>query len=167
MNEELEEKNLENQINEDDEEEGDQRKIYEEQSNEAKKEALFNKMHEELQETAEKLRGVLPENRQLRSLGTETGGLEVNYEEIDRQNDMDKDVWDDYKAAAGEGNTFETTHHHSFIHGKKKGKGKKGRKMGSMRLSDNQVEQSLSSHVARLQQMRTDRSHENDGGISM
>ena len=147
-----------------DEDDDNQRKIYDEQD--IKKISIFERLGNAIKTVQNKLEGVRAEGFEVRTLDDEIGGVEVDYEQIDKQTDIDKDVWDDHKPPEAI-ETFTTEDYKAFIHKKKKGKGKKGRKMGAMTLSDDEIEESMSSHVARLQQLREDRGHDQGGGMMM
>jgi len=112
----------------------------------------------------------------LRSLSQEVGGLEVDYKKAQQDAENDQDPWDkDFEAdnacmEEGEevdtesGLEFDSTNYKAFIHKKKKGKGKKGKKMGTMTLDG--AGEAKMSQVAKLNKMRKaklDRGDENKG----
>jgi hypothetical protein len=114
---------------------------------------------------------IITSKDQLRSLSREIGGLEVDYEKIQQESEVDKDPWDqDFDEAniaieedeegLGVGTEFDSSSYKSFIYKKKKGKGKKGKKMGPMTLDD--VGNKDMGHLEKLNKARKARLEKGD-----
>lgn len=109
--------------------------------------SIFDEIINELKETKEKLesaiRKVRPKRKQERELDKETGGTEIDYKKEAEMADEDVDIWDkeakEEKAAEVlmDGDDFESSANQSFIHRKKRNKGKRKGKLGPMTLDDN------------------------------
>jgi hypothetical protein len=113
------------------------------------KKNIYAKLKDEIHKHSDHLKecqnSIHPKRKQERELDRETGGLEVDYEKIQKKNNEDKDVWDkDFKEEnaafappqAADDDLLEASAYESFIHRKKRRRGKNG-KMGKMKLDSN------------------------------
>jgi hypothetical protein len=117
---------------------------------------------------------VITSKDQLRSLSRETGGLEVDYKKSQEEAENDKDPWDigfdeanvsieDDGEESETGAEFDSSNYKAFIHKKKKGKGKKGKKIGAMTLD--KKEGPRISHLEKLNQARKARIDRSEEGV--
>lgn len=112
--------------------------------------------------------GIIAFKNKERSLSDEVGGLETNYDKIRKKIHESIDEWDIPEDVVDitDSNTSLSSAYKSFIHKKKKGKGRTPKKLGSMTLG----EQNLDSlnYMEKIKKMRDNKSRNNSGnGISM
>jgi len=149
-----------------------------------KKSNVFDELKDTIKDAASKLKGATEifnnKKKQLRTLDRETGGVEADYDEASKKNDMDKDLWDlkEIGSKTTEEIPFESSQNESFIHDKKTKRGRRGkRKMGAMILNNNALPDKKLTFGEKIKQIRTmkkDRSFDvgygqsgNDGGAMM
>ncbi|MES2678225.1 MAG: hypothetical protein V4612_07975 [Pseudomonadota bacterium] len=136
----------------------------------AKRNSIYQRLRQELSNAAEKLRNAIrPINNQLRSLDKEVGGVEVDYNKIDKRTNLDVDVWDDQtkkiNQEAIEAENSDAEENKSFIHLIKSGFGKKGKKrkhLGQVDLGKSAQENDEArpaGFVERLNKSKEERSH--------
>jgi Sec-independent protein translocase protein TatA len=149
-------------------------KNHPEKATDAKRRNIFKRLKNELGKVTKKLRNaVRPLHTELRSLDNEVGGLEVDYEEIDKKNDKDIDVWDNrtQKIQQGAEESYEQDQeeNESFIHAVKTGiwrrkKGKKRkRSMGQVDLGEAAENSKSEGFIGRLFNQQL--SNKNDNSI--
>ncbi len=140
----------------------------------AKRDSIYQRLKDELSNAAQKLRNAIrPVNNELRSLDNEVGGVEVNYEAIDKATDKDVDVWDEQTKKIAqesiEADLQDVEENKSFIHLIKTGfgrRGKKRKKMGQVDLGKSAGESDEvrpAGFVEKLSKLKEDRSHIQNG----
>jgi hypothetical protein len=143
-----------------------------------KRESVYKKLKNELGNVVIKLRNAIrPVSTEIRSLDNEVGGVEVDYKKVLEKIDKDVDVWDDrtkkIAQASVEADHKDMEENESFIHGIKTGilgkrRGKKRKHLGQVDLGKATQDEDTPpvGFIKQLTQLREDRSHERDGGIS-
>jgi hypothetical protein len=125
---------------------------------------ICDDMQSDIKKNKDNLEDIAVKKKKERNLGTEVGGLEQDYEEIQEEsNDSIEFGSEDLDLETGGQGLSEE--YKAFIHKKKKGKGKGGKKMGKMTLTEKSME-SL-SYVERVKKLKQDRTNENKDGQSM
>ena len=128
------------------------------------RQSVFLRLKKHLKEIESELRyqlgKIFPINNQVRNLESEVGGTEIDYKAVDKKNDEDKDVWDDLAkqnaaaaAETGDEDSFNSSQNKSFIHRKKKGRGKKG-KLGPMILAQDDPKLKSLTYAKKIRLLR-------------
>ncbi len=154
------------------EEEEDDQKFIKKEVVEQEEEAKKSQNTENIEANSEN--SIKPESNQQRNLDREVGGLE----DEERKESSEKDVWDDRSEEVdkmGSTDTFNTTSMKSVVWKQKRDRLAKKRAAkhhaeAAITALENQNKESAGSsfdnmgYVARLKNMKQDRSHENKGG---